>query len=425
MNIRYRRNINCLSENQLHDLREAYQAIYDLPESSPNSFATLGGIHGLPSPTWCDHGSPGFLTWHRAYMRAFEKALQSVHCDVMLPFWDWSSGPTTGVPEACRNPTYTNRSGNTVPNPLYSGPISSAAGGGNTSRRSDIDTTTFGDIATTAQSAMSSSSFSTFQSALNGPHGSVHVRTGGQMGSVPRAGFDPIFYLHHCNVDRLWWNWQQSNPGIAVPASELIHELDPFNKPFTSDWQTGADVISTDDLGYRYMNWCFIIIPPIIIWEVIPIPFEPIVFEQFRDARLQIRSSRMPIESVEFRVFIGDEKTVADNATEGNSAFAGTAGLFGMGEMTKKEMMTMKGNNFDISINLNDHLRKRCKHLIEMPCDTTPNEGKRKKSSKKQTDSDDQNAATKLFLRVAAFDAQGRPIDPDRIPVDDIELLVD
>jgi len=78
MSIRYRRNINCLTENQLHDLREAYQSIYDLPESSPDSFATLGGIHGLPSPTWCDHGSPGFLTWHRAYMRAFEKA-----CTVM------------------------------------------------------------------------------------------------------------------------------------------------------------------------------------------------------------------------------------------------------------------------------------------------------------------------------------------------------
>ncbi|MCB0027303.1 MAG: tyrosinase family protein [Anaerolineales bacterium] len=424
MTIRYRRNINCLTQNQLHDLREAYQAIYDLPESSPDSFATLGGIHGLPLPDWCDHGAPGFLTWHRAYMRAFEKALQSVHCDVMLPFWDWSSGPTTGVPAACRNPTYINRSGNSVPNPLYSGPIASAAGGGNTSRRADIDATTFGDIATSAQSAMSSSSFSAFQSALNGPHGSVHGRTGGQMGSVARAGFDPIFYLHHCNVDRLWWNWQQSHPGIGVPASELTHELDPFNKPFTTNWQSGADVISTDDLGYRYMNWCFII-PPIIIWEVMAISFEPIILERFRDARLQIRTSRMPADSVEFRVFIGDERTVADNATEGNPAFAGTVGLFGMGEVSEKEMMTMKGNNFDIAVNLNDHLRTRCKHLLEMPGDTALNDSKRKKVSKKHAGSDDPGAAANLFLRVAAFDAQGRPIDPERLPVDDIELLID
>ena len=424
MTIRYRRNINCLTENQLHNLREAFQAIYDLPESSPDSFATLGGIHGLPSPIWCDHGVPGFLTWHRAYCRTFEKALQSVHCDVMLPFWDWSSGPTTGVPEACRNPTYINRSGNTVPNPLFSGPISSAAGGGTTRRRSDIDTTTFGDIAATAQSAMSSASFSSFQSALNGPHGLVHGRTGGQMGSVPYAGFDPIFYLHHCNVDRLWWNWQRSNPGIAVPANELSHELDPFNKPFTSDWLTGADVISTERLGYRYMNWC-LFFPPIIIWEPIPISLEPIVFEQFRDARLQIRSTRMPAESIEFRVFVGEKKAVKEDAIEDNPAFAGTAGLFGMGEMTKKEIMTMKGKNFDISVNLNEHLRRRCKHLIEMPCDTTHNKSKSKKNAKEQTDCDDQKVATNLFLRVAAFNAQGRPIDPDHIPIDGIELLVD
>lgn len=96
MTIRYRRNIDCLSQNQLHDLREAYQGLYDMPEVAADSFATLGGIHGLPSPTWCDHGDPGFLTWHRAYMRAFEKALQCVDSDVMLPFWDWSSGPSTG-----------------------------------------------------------------------------------------------------------------------------------------------------------------------------------------------------------------------------------------------------------------------------------------------------------------------------------------
>jgi tyrosinase len=421
MAIRYRRNINCLTDNQLHDLREAYQALYDLPGSSSDSFATLGGIHGLPSPSWCDHGYPGFLTWHRAYMRAFEKALQTVHCDLMLPFWDWSSGPTTGVPEACRHPTYVNQSGDTVPNPLYSGPI---AGGGNTSRRSDIDTTTFGDIATSAQSAMSSTSFSTFQIALNGPHGAVHIATGGQMGSAAYAGFDPIFYLHHSNVDRLWWNWQQSNPGAAMPANELAYELDPFNKPFTTNWQTGADVISTDDLGYRYMNWCFTI-PPIIIREIIPISFDPIVFERFRDARLEIRSSHMPAESVEFRVFVGDEKAVANNATEGNPAFAGTVGLFGMGKIPKEDMMAMAASNFDISVNLSDHLRKRCKHLLDMAGDAPPDDGKRKRSPKKQTDTDDRKTATNLFLRVAAFDAQGKPIDADRVPIDDIELMVD
>jgi len=168
-------------------------------------------------------------------MKAFEKALQCVNSNVMLAFWDWSSGPTTGVPSVCASATYVNRNGDTVPNPLYSGPISSAAGGGTTARRPDISTSSFAGAATSAQSAMSSTTFNSFQSALNGPHGSVHGTVGGQMLSVARAGFDPIFYLHHSNVDRLWWNWQQTHPGVTMPANEASHDLDPFNKPFSTD----------------------------------------------------------------------------------------------------------------------------------------------------------------------------------------------
>lgn len=188
--IRYRRNIDCLTSNQLHDLREALAALYQLPAADPDSYATIAGLHGAPSPTYCLHGAPGFLTWHRAYMLAFEKALQCVNSDIMLPFWDWSSGPSTGVPAACSQSTYVNRAGNTVDNPLYSGPL---LGGGQTSRRPDIDTTSFNDLATSAQTALTSASFASFQNAINGPHGGVHVRVGGNMASVAYAGYDPLF----------------------------------------------------------------------------------------------------------------------------------------------------------------------------------------------------------------------------------------
>ncbi len=418
MYIRYRKNINCLSNEELHDLREAYQALYNLAESSPDSFATLGGIHGLPAPGWCDHGAPGFLSWHRAYMRAFEKALQTVHCNLMLPFWDWSSGPTAGVPEACRHPTYVNRIGDTVTNPLYSGPIASAAGGGTTSRRPDIDTTNFGNIATAAQSALSSGNFSDFQSAINGPHGAVHGRTGGQMSMISLAGFDPIFFLHHCNVDRLWWNWQQQNPGTAIPANELNHELAPFNKPFTSEWQTGADVISTDALGYRYRNWCFLI-PPILVWEVVTLPFDPRILERFRDIKLVIKSKRMPAESVEFRILLGNVDDVNDTKIDGNSAFAGSISTFGMGGMPMRDMKPSPSSNFDIGLNLTNHLRTKCSHLIKRAdhClgDDVTHEGMAKADDK----------ASIIALKIAAFDVKGLPIEADRLQIDDIDLIID
>ena len=78
--MRYRKNINCLSADELHDLREALAAMYALPAADPNSFATLASFHGGPPITYCAHGAPGFFTWHRAYLLAFENALRSVGC---------------------------------------------------------------------------------------------------------------------------------------------------------------------------------------------------------------------------------------------------------------------------------------------------------------------------------------------------------
>ena len=391
---RYRRNIDCLTSNQLHDLREAYQALYDLPAADANSFATIAGLHGSPSPSYCIHGFPGFFTWHRAYMLAFEQALQCIHSNIMLPFWDWSSGPSTGVPAACSQPTYVNRAGDTVSNPLYSGPIPAAAGGGQTSRRSDINTTAFDDIAVTAQTALTNASFSSFQSALYGPHGSVHVRTGGQMSTVSAASFDPIFFLHHCEVDRLWWIWQQSHPG-PLPANEANLELDPFNKPYSTDWQRGSDYDSTDDLGYRYTNWCFII-PPIIIWEVALIePIPPIVLQRLKSVRLILKSERMPMKSMDIRVFVNQPRATARSKTIGNPRFAGSFGLFGMGETDEPLQVVPRQQSFDQELDIAATISRMAEEDKE------------------------------LALKLVAVDANGDAVPAEEIDITGVELLVD
>jgi tyrosinase len=320
----YRKNITCLSADELHDLREALAGMYALPAGNPNSFARIAGFHGGPPTEYCRHGAPGFFTWHRAYLMAFEGALRAIRCNVTLPYWDWSSGPSTGVPEACRYPTYVNRAGATVPNPLYSGP---RAAGGQTVRRADIDTTVFDDLATSAQTALTSSSFASFQSQINGVHGSVHVRTGGDMGSVPTASYDPIFFLHHANVDRLWAQWQAAHPG-ALPADEATFALAPFNRPFSTQWQTGADVESTDTLGYRYRRFCFLW-PPIRLWEEVVIRWPWPIREQMQSARLLLKSSQMQSEAIEIRVFLNQPKATVRSKTVGNPAFAGAVGFLG------------------------------------------------------------------------------------------------
>src|SRR4030095_12786676 len=75
-NVRYRKNINCLSADELHALREALAAMYALPAADPNSFATLASFHGGPPITYCAHGAPGIFSCTRASLIAFHNALR-------------------------------------------------------------------------------------------------------------------------------------------------------------------------------------------------------------------------------------------------------------------------------------------------------------------------------------------------------------
>ena len=56
----------------------------------------------------------------------------------------------------------------------------------------------------------------------NLPHNRVHVRIGGQNGFMSdpaTAALDPIFWLHHCNIDRLWEVWRNQGPQFRNPSS--------------------------------------------------------------------------------------------------------------------------------------------------------------------------------------------------------------
>ena len=416
--MRNRTNIDCLSSDELHDLREALARMYTLPATDANSFAKLASFHGGPPSSYCRHGAPGFFTWHRAYLMAFEGALRAARCDVALPFWDWSSGPSTGVPEACRHATYVNRSGATVPNPLYSGP--SLATGGQTARRPDIDTTAYDDIAASAQSAMAATTFTSFQNQIDGIHGSVHVRTGGDMDSVPTAAYDPLFYLHHANCDRLWAGWQAAHPG-ALPAEEASLELQPFNRPFTTQWQQGTDVVSIEALGYRYRRFCFFL-PPIRLWETLIVDWPWVIRQRMSSARLLLKSTRPQTSPLEVRAFIDQPSANEATPLTANLGFAGAVGFLGH-----------DGKNGHGPERLHHH-RDRHGH----PHDTTDGEDHGHSTPDPHADQRfdveiELTAAVraadpkveKVSLTLVAVDDCGCPVADEHVLLDGIELVVD
>ncbi|OAG01602.1 Di-copper centre-containing protein [Paraphaeosphaeria sporulosa] len=59
---------------------------------------------------------------------------------------------------------------------------------------------------------MASGNYSTFWPCLeNAPHGAGHGGVGGQMTNLYSSPGDPLFYLHHTYLDKLWWEWQNLN----------------------------------------------------------------------------------------------------------------------------------------------------------------------------------------------------------------------
>ena len=177
-------------------------------------------------------GARRFLSWHRAYLRKFEEALQAVDPGVFLPYWrwtvdrgipDWLAGFMPDVPlpvalGANPNPLLISRSPATWPLP------------------------------TTAQVAneLSPDDYGEFSSRLErGSHGNVHVWVGGTMSDAAIASADILFWLHHAEIDRLWHVWQGSNDGVPdLTGNEAI--MDPWT-------DTVADLLNVEDVGYVYV----------------------------------------------------------------------------------------------------------------------------------------------------------------------------
>ena len=248
--VRFRRNVDRLTAGQLGNLRSAFEAVYALTDD--RGYAHHAGIHGLPLPIGCDnaHGTPYFLPWHRAYLYFFERALRDRVPRAMLTWWDWRTGPQrpAQVPQAFRSRTVGGRT-----NALHSARVSRLAleqgrrAGlvvGARTRREPGDAALFPRAAEVRQ-VLELRDFLDFSFALEGLHDRVHVWTGGHMGLIPFAAFDPIFWAHHTMVDRLWRLWQLRHPGARPPGAILDEALPPFR-------MTVRQTLDVTALGYDY-----------------------------------------------------------------------------------------------------------------------------------------------------------------------------
>ena len=173
------------------------------------------------------HSNPRFLPWHRVYLLRMEELLMSVDPTVCIPYW--KSSEEQAFPSWLLGFT----------------PTVNLIGGPHTVTRA-IGMFALLPDAAAVTAAMANSTFNTFAAALEGIHNSGHVWVGGSMGSVPFAPCDPVFWMHHCEIDRIWAEWQATHPGQNPTLAGSSAIMDPWT-------ETELATRDITALGYQYV----------------------------------------------------------------------------------------------------------------------------------------------------------------------------
>src|SRR5262249_20434503 len=104
--------------------------------------------------------------------------------------------------------------------------------------------------------AFNDKDFRDSNSDFQDPHDNIHIMMGGPMQNRHTAAQDPIFFVHHSNVDRLWNLWLAKGGGRADLVKDQIwgvKEYTFFNENTVPVKMTSCDVLrAAQQLGYTY-----------------------------------------------------------------------------------------------------------------------------------------------------------------------------
>ncbi len=225
--IRVRKNVDSLSTNEINALKVGIIKMKALPYTNPTSWWYQAAVHGttltdnLPSWNSCHRTGEEFffLAWHRMFVYFFERILRakSGRADLTVPYWNYQINPVLHA--AFRD--------NSPGNPLYAIRNSAINSGGALPA----------SIMTAFNTSLASIPYYSFQANLMAPHGSVHTTVNGDMAAVITAAKDPVFWLHHSNIDRLWEEWLGKCSGRANPIDTAF-----LNKTYTFFDESGNPI---------------------------------------------------------------------------------------------------------------------------------------------------------------------------------------
>jgi tyrosinase len=291
--LRVRKSVNFAPgwDSTLTWYAKAVQAMKALPLTDPVSWSYQAAMHGydLSYPEWasagvpppvsqqkkfwkqCQHGSWYFLPWHRMYLACFEEIVAAKivqlggPADWALPYWDYSAsnGNARKLPPAFA----ASSSPFSAQNPLFDATRILGTPQEPEIFPGDVALSALNDTSFTPNGQGGSSGFGGPVTAFSHsgqrhgaleslPHDVIHMDVGGLMQDPTTAGLDPIFWLHHANIDRLWEVWRNRSSANTNPTQGtwqnkkfVLHRADRSVINMTP-----KGVLSTQAVlgGYRY-----------------------------------------------------------------------------------------------------------------------------------------------------------------------------
>ncbi|KAK4683049.1 hypothetical protein QC764_121700 [Podospora pseudoanserina] len=306
-----RKEWRTLTTSEKAEYINAVKCILAKPALTPESSPPTG--HGVISrydnlvythiqQTMQVHYVGHFLAWHRLFTATYEKMLRN-ECGYTgaQPYWDWTldaaditaspvfdpvtgfggNGPWVPSDPTSWMPPVPGRTGGgcVVDGPfagindlVHLGPESSLVYNPQCLKR-DL-APSFASMylgMNQTQLTLSQPDFGWFNAVVEGSpsfdasgvHGGGHFGVGGtfgQMGDLYTSPADPIFHLHHANLDRLWWSWQSLNlparlsdisgPSIIMdPTSPNVTLAHPLSVGVSGVDTTVGDVMKIDACG--------------------------------------------------------------------------------------------------------------------------------------------------------------------------------
>jgi tyrosinase len=207
------------------ELTSIYDALVPSMEQSPSlsSYDDFVDMHRRLRHTI--HSPPLFLPWHRRFVYELESLLRTIDPSITIPYWQWSSEPQPHRSLVFRRfGTSSGTDGGCIPDgPFRDWHFTSDSFGGDCIRRAFDPQTGRSPITNWIDGGecvrriqAQSDDGSTFETRLTAIHDRFHWWVGADMSDTRYSPKDPVFYLHHAFIDKIWtegqaqhssWTW--------------------------------------------------------------------------------------------------------------------------------------------------------------------------------------------------------------------------